>query len=98
MAFDDLARRFRASAFTFAGVAATFATFLFPTTRIDDPYRTCYGGTEYISFRPLWNLDGLPSDGLGICVEAALALSFGVGVWFLYPAFHPPPAVIQRRP
>lgn len=74
--------------YAFLAFAAPFALFLFPTTRDDAP-NSCYGGKEFISFRPLWNLGGLPPDAFGLCLEAGIALALAIGVWAMYPAFRP---------
>ena len=104
MDFSYQARRVLASSGAFVGIAAALLVFLFPTTRFvraippltRGPVAiTCFvPETEYISFRPLWNLGGLPPDVLGLVLEAGLALTLGVCVWSLYPAL----AVTQRRP
>ena len=71
------------------------AAFFFPVTVVKDPRRSagivCFTGTEYISFRPVWQLDGLPFDGTGLAIEILIVLSLSAGVWALYPAFKPPP-------
>lgn len=78
-------------------IIAPFALFLFPVTVVKDlsigspgpGVISCPKGTEFISFRPLWQLDGLPPDATGLIIQSLIVLSLSVGVWAMYPAYKP---------
>ena len=97
MSFRYLAGRGLVAFCSFAAIAAPLMVFLFPTTRDDAP-TSCFGGKEFISFRPLWHREGLPMDVFGFYLEAGIAVALAVGVWFMYPAFRPlPPSTQEGR-
>lgn len=90
-------RRLSASLLAAAMASVPLAVFFFPVTVVKDVPASpspvgvisCYTGKDYISFRPIWQLEGLPSDGTGLVFQALIALSLGLGMWALYPAFKP---------
>lgn len=90
-------RRFSAALLAAAMVSIPLAVLFFPVTVVKDfparPSRvgviSCFTGTEFISFRPIWQLDGLPSDGTGLLLQTLLVLCLGISVWVLYPSFKP---------
>jgi hypothetical protein len=90
--------RLRAALIAAVFVWVPLAVFFFPVTVMKSLSAgrrssgvTCFTETEFISFRPIWHLDGLPPDGTGLAIESLIVLSMSVGVWALYPAFKPPP-------
>ncbi len=91
-------RRLTAALLTATILSLPLALFFFPVTVVKEAYghRTdagiiCFTGTEFISFRPIWQLDGLPPDGIGLVLQILIVLSLSAGVWALYPAFKPVP-------
>lgn len=89
-------RRLSAALFGAMIISAPLVVFLFPVTVIKDLMPSspqgvivCPKGTEFISFRPLWQMNGLPVDATGLVIQSLIVLSLSVGVWTLYPAFKP---------
>jgi hypothetical protein len=86
-------RRLSAALLSAAIVVVPLAVFLFPVTVVKDLSAggrpasgiTCFAGTEFISFRLLWQLDGLSADETGLVIEASIVLVLSVGLWASIP-------------
>lgn len=77
-------RRLRAALIAAAAVGTVLLLFFFPATLWKE-------GIEFISFRPLWQLDDLPPDATGLVLQGLLVLTVAAGLWALYPGFWPRP-------